>query len=104
MKFNGHAAGQPVLHQWRRSTLSAVPTGTVLLSMMTLWSVMCTANAAGGRDHVLQVGAAIFIGRGAHGDELQGCRGWRREATSVVKLQAAGLGIARSTISFRPGS
>jgi hypothetical protein len=51
-------------------TLSAVPTGTVDLSTTTgLAQVL--ADGARHRQHVLQVGAAVFVGRRADGDEDQ---------------------------------
>ena len=51
-------------------TLSAVPTGTVDLSTTTRGPSMWRGDAAGGREHVLQVGGAVLAGGRAHRDHL----------------------------------
>ena len=50
-------------------TLSAVPTGTVDLSTTTAGRARCLPMVLRHREHVLQVGAAVFVRRRADGDE-----------------------------------
>ena len=51
-------------------TRSAVPTGTVDLSTITLKPFMCLPMLRAAADHVLQVGRAVFVRRRADRDEL----------------------------------
>ena len=48
-----------------------MPTGTVDLVTTTLYSVHVLADGTRDRQHVLEIGRAVFVGRRADGDELQ---------------------------------
>ena len=57
--------------QWSARMRSAVPTGTVDLSTITLNSVILRCDVFGRRDDMTHVGRTILVGRRADGDELQ---------------------------------
>ena len=67
--FAPRAAERPL--RLRSRTLSAVPTGTVDLSTTTRYSFMCSPIVARDREHVAQVGRAVFVRRRADRDELE---------------------------------
>ena len=84
-------------------TLAAVPTGTVLLSTMTVYLFDRPADVARDREHVLQIGRAVFALRRADGDEHDFARAHGRGQIGG-KGQTALPRWLRRTISSSPGS